>query len=114
MFNAIKNKKNVHFSNTDILRFLRLKPDNSIDKYNLSDIFESLDIDETNTIFVEILRTATNNARLIFWNNLVERDVPFELKSNFEKYTELQKRLSSLDKIFFYERFFTYKITKWT
>ena len=109
-FNNIKKKKNTYFSSTDILSFLKSKPDNSINKYNLSDIFESLNIEETNIIFTEILRTATNNARLIFWNNLVERNIPNKLKSNFVNDIDLQKKLSSLDKVFFYEKFYIYKI----
>ena len=112
VFQNLKNKKNVIFSNSDILSFLKSKQNNSINKFNLSDVFESLNIKETEQIFAEILRTATNNARIIFWNNLVERNIPKNINSNFKNIIDLQKKLSSEDKVFFYEKFFIYEILK--
>lgn len=110
IFESLKNKQKIKFTNTDILSFLKSMPDNSINKYNLSDVFESMNNDETEAVFKEILRTASNNARIIFWNNLVERDVPTNLKSNFKQDIDLQNKLASLEKVFFYNRFFIYKI----
>lgn len=95
---------------TDMLSFLKGLPDASIDKYNLSDIFEPLDVETTNQIFIEILRTAKPNARLIFWNNLVHRDIPQNLKQYFHQDTEIEARLREKDRVFFYERFYVYEL----
>jgi S-adenosylmethionine:diacylglycerol 3-amino-3-carboxypropyl transferase len=112
VFQIIKNKQEINLLNSDILTYLKTMPDNSFNKFNLSDVFESMNNNETEAVFKEILRTATNNARIIFWNNLVERDIPTNLKPNFEQDIELQNKLSSLEKVFFYNRFFIYKISK--
>ncbi len=101
---------NLSIYNADILSFLRGMPDASIDKYNLSDIFEPLDIATTNQIFNEILRTAKPRARIIFWNNLVHRDIPQSLKQYFYQDIETEARLREVDRVFFYERFYVYEV----
>ncbi|MBN2893310.1 MAG: DUF3419 family protein [Bacteroidales bacterium] len=111
-FNDLKIKNNLELSNSDILSFLKSKKDNSINKFNLSDIFESMNIKETNIIFNEILRTSTNNARIIFWNNLVERDIPNNIEENFIRDFELEQKLSPTEKVFFYNKFYIYKVNK--
>lgn len=97
---------------TDLLSFLKSKPDNSISKFNLSDVFEPLPVELTRAIFKELYRTASNSARIIFWNNLVVRDVPKELKSHFQQDLAQQEELEASNQVFFYEKFFIYLIKK--
>lgn len=111
-FDKLKRKNNVEFHHSDILSYFKSMPDDCFDKFNLSDVFESMNVEETNVIFEEILRVSKPNARLIFWNNLVIRDVPENLKLNFVQDIELEEKLKPSDKVFFYERFYIYKIEK--
>lgn len=112
VFETLKNSDNISIHHSDLLHFLQEKPSDSIHKYNLSDIFEPLDIATTNRIFAEIVRTAAPRARMIFWNNLVSRDVPDSLKGNFRRECQLEEELKKIDRIFFYEKFYIYTIIK--
>ena len=85
---------------------------NTFSKYNLSDIFEALNEHETNKLFHEIYRTAQPGAKLIFWNNLVKRDVPKELNEQFIQQSELENELLKKNKVFFYEKLYAYNIKK--
>lgn len=108
----IKESKNYEIRNQNIFDFLKQMPDNSISKYNLSDIFEALSISDTKKVFEEILRTAKNKARIIFWNNLVYRDIPEIYRNQFILEKKSIQRLEKIDKIFFYEKFYIYEIKK--
>lgn len=104
--------ESIKISNHDILSFLKSMPENSISKFNLSDIFEPLTQDVMNEIINEIYRVAKPNARLIFWNNLVHRDINKDKLSFFERDTKLEDELIKQDKIFLYECFYIYRIKK--
>jgi S-adenosylmethionine-diacylglycerol 3-amino-3-carboxypropyl transferase len=96
----------------DVLTFLKSMPDNSISKFNLSDIFEPVMQREMDLIIEEIYRVATSCARLIFWNNLVLRDINTDNRNRFIREVDIENELKKQDKIFFYDRFYIYKIEK--
>lgn len=98
--------------NQDLITFLRTMPERSISKFNLSDVFEPITQEEMDLIVDEIYRTATPNARLIFWNNLVHRDINSKKSHFFKQEMELENELKREDRIFFYERFYIYKVIK--
>lgn len=104
--------QNLRIENSDILSFLKTQPDESISKFNLSDIFEPIDQQTANLIFAEILRTSKSDARIIFWNNLVHRDVPDYLSKFFVRETDTENELRKNDRVFFYDKFFIYTIKK--
>lgn len=103
---------NIDIVYSDLLSFLRKMPDNSISKFNLSDIFEPLPVLLQNEIFKEIYRTSKPNAGLIFLNNLVERDIPKELKEHFVREHKPEQELIPQNHVFFYERFLIYHVHK--
>ena len=86
--------------------------DNSFNKFNLSDVFEAMSKNDSNIVFQEILRTGKNNSRIIFWNNLIKRDIPPNLQSNFIRDKEKEKELSVFEKFKYYEKFYIYKLIK--
>ena len=86
--------------------------DNSFNKFNLSDVFEAMSKIDSNIVFQEILRTGKNNSRIIFWNNLIERDIPPNLQSNFIRDKVKEKELSVFEKFKYYEKFYIYKLIK--
>jgi S-adenosylmethionine-diacylglycerol 3-amino-3-carboxypropyl transferase len=108
----ISTQNNITPVISDILSFLKSQEDNSISKFNLSDVFEPMNQEKVVEIFNEIARVATNNARLIFWNNLVKRDVPSDLSSFFHSEDSLVEDLKKQDKIFFYDHFKIYIVKK--
>jgi len=104
--------KNIKIIENNLFGFLEKMPNNSISKFNLSDIFEALSVEFSEKLFSEILRVAKNNARIIFWNNLVYRDIPENIKTNFILNKTLINKMNEKDKIFFYEKFYIYEINK--
>lgn len=104
--------ENIKITTLDVLSFLQSMPENSISKFNLSDIFEPLTQDMMDEIINEIYRVAKTNARLIFWNNLVHRDINKDKLNFFERDTKLEDELIKQDKIFLYECFYIYRIKK--
>lgn len=96
----------------DVLSFLHTMPDNSISKFNLSDIFEALPQAEMDDIMEAVYRVATSGARIIYWNNLVLRDINENKRNGFTRDYVLEDELIKLDKIFFYDCFYIYKIEK--
>ena len=102
----------IHIYHSDLLEFLKNKEDSSYSKFNLSDIFEVYDQEKTALIFREILRVSEKGAKLIFWNNLVKRDLPKEMTDHFQRQKELEDKLIINDRVFFYSAFRIYKVLK--
>jgi len=111
-YESIRERNNISIVTSDILSYLNFQPNNSISKFNLSDIFESMSQERTDTIFKEIYRTATDGARVIFWNNLVKREIPENYKPYFISENDLIEKLKQQDKVFFYDHFKIYTIKK--
>jgi len=103
---------NIMIDTGNLLKVLTTKPDNYYTKYNLSDVFEPLSIEETNEIFREIVRTGKDNAIIIFWNNLVPRDIPNHLLQHFIRKNSLENELKINEKVFFYDCFKIYQLQK--
>jgi len=112
VFEKFRETINIQIVHSDILSFLKTMPNSSISKFNLSDVFEPLDNDSTNHIFDEIYRVSKPNARIVFWNNLVFRDVPQGLAHCFEREVKLEEELKVIDRVFFYEKFYIYRVVK--
>jgi S-adenosylmethionine-diacylglycerol 3-amino-3-carboxypropyl transferase len=93
----------------NIKDFLVTQPNNSIAAYNLSDIFESLTLEDTNEVFKELERVSTPQAQIVYWNNLVPRKAPVELK-NIKEEVALEEILQKKDRVFFYGGLFVYTI----
>ncbi len=108
----IKLFANYEIVQNNLLDFLKQMPENSISKFNLSDIFEALPIEVSDRLFSEIFRTAKHNSLIIFWNNLVYRNIPDILTKYFIFEENAIEDLKPIDKIFFYEKFYIYKIIK--
>ena len=109
--NNLKGERIVNKINKKILPF-KTNDRSLINKFNLSDVFEAMSKNDSNIVFQEILRTGKNNSRIIFWNNLIKRDIPANLRSNFIRYKEKEKELSVFEKFKYYEKFYIYKLIK--
>lgn len=75
------------------------------DGFNLSDIFEYLDVDTCERIYGALLDTARPGARLAYWNMLVPRRCPERLAGRVRSLAALADDLFLKDKAFFYSAF---------
>lgn len=96
----------------NILTYLRTVSDNTLTKFNLSDIFEALSLEENNKIWDEIIRTAKSEARVVYWNNLVKRTYPEYLSKHIKSDEILQDELRKQDRVYFYDKVYTHTIIK--
>ena len=73
------------------------------DVFNLSDIFEYMSIRQTEDAFFVLEKSSCDNARIAFWNMMVDRYIPENSSFSFD--SVLSKKLFRKDKAFFYKRF---------
>ena len=91
-----------------------------INKFNLSDIFEYMSLENYRKLMKKIYDNADNNAILAYWNLIVERNSSKlesvegeeDIKNKFHRLKELDKRLHKKDKTFFYTDFVVEKVIK--
>jgi len=96
----------------DLTNYLKSMPNESFSKFNLSDVFEPLSLEQNDILWKEIVRTAKNGARVAYWNNLVTRAFSQQSSTNVKDEAELASRLHSMDRIFFYGNFHVNTILK--
>jgi S-adenosylmethionine-diacylglycerol 3-amino-3-carboxypropyl transferase len=77
----------------------------SVDRFNLSDVFEYLSETESDQLFERLAVTARPNGRLAYWNMLAPRGRPASLAGRLRPLDRLGEDLLMEDKAFFYSRF---------
>ncbi len=75
------------------------------DAYNLSDIFEYMSEENTETILNNIHQHSNSGARIAYWNMLAPRSRPDSLASKINSLKDLGEMLFKQDKAFFYSAF---------
>ncbi|KPA14012.1 S-adenosylmethionine:diacylglycerol 3-amino-3-carboxypropyl transferase [Candidatus Magnetomorum sp. HK-1] len=80
-----------------------MKDDIKFDAFNLSDIFEYMNMSEFREELSNIISLATKNARIAYWNMLSDRIIPDDIPITID--SELSERLFYQDKAWFYKRF---------
>ena len=75
------------------------------DGFNLSDIFEYMDETVFAAVYASIIKAANPEARLVYWNMMVPRRVPFELATSVTTLTAEEVEGKRNDKAFFYSDF---------
>ena len=79
--------------------------ENSIERFNLSDIFEYMSEEKSNEVLESILKAARPGARLAYWNMLAPRSCPQDWSDRVTKLEDLGSELLLQDKAFFYSAF---------
>ncbi|MBW1877779.1 MAG: DUF3419 family protein [Deltaproteobacteria bacterium] len=92
----------VHASLEDHLEGL---PEDTYDGFNLSDIFEYLTEDHTETLLAALARAGRSGARLAYWNLFVPRSRPASLSDRLHPLADLAATLISQDRAFVYGAF---------
>jgi S-adenosylmethionine-diacylglycerol 3-amino-3-carboxypropyl transferase len=85
--------------------FLASREPRSVDRFNLSDIFEYMSPQNYQGLLEQIIAGARPHGRLAYWNMLVPRSRPASLADRLQPLTDLAARLHLQDKAFFYSRF---------
>ena len=80
------------------------------DAYNLSDIFEYMSEENTESLLGEIHSHSAPSARLAYWNMLAPRSRPESLATKIKPLSDLSKQLFNEDKAFFYSAFIVEEI----
>ncbi|MGD9173887.1 MAG: DUF3419 family protein [Desulfobacterales bacterium] len=77
----------------------------SIDRYNLSDIFEYMSLDSYHHVLERLIACGHSGTRLAYWNLLVPRRRPEYLAAQLKSLSSLADALYRSDKTFFYSAF---------
>lgn len=83
----------------------RLHLSKGFDAFNLSDIFEYLDVETASSLYGDLVELANPGARLAYWNTLVPRGRPAHLADRVQPLDELSAELLERDLAFFYGEF---------
>jgi S-adenosylmethionine-diacylglycerol 3-amino-3-carboxypropyl transferase len=102
-FNTIRdNIHRIEWHCLSLEEFLQRADDTSIDRYNLSDLFEYVSPAAYEAMLEEIVRTGRQGARAVYWNMLVPRQRPEAMADRLESLHGLAARLHMVDRAFFY------------
>jgi S-adenosylmethionine-diacylglycerol 3-amino-3-carboxypropyl transferase len=77
----------------------------SFDRYNLSDVFEYMSIENYHRLLASMVAAARPGARLAYWNMLAPRRRPDHLAARLVPLDALAGRLHAQDRAFFYSAF---------
>ena len=75
---------------------------NAVDRFNLSDIFEYMSIDNYELLLEALLKSGRPGGRLLYWNMLAPRSRPERMAGQLRPLTKLAAQLHLQDKAFFY------------
>ncbi len=105
-FDAIrKNLDRLELRQQSLEQFLADQPANTIDRFNLSDVFEYVSPERYHGLLQELVRVSRNGARLAYWNLLAERRRPASMANEIRPLSDLAQQLFQQDKAFFYQDF---------
>lgn len=111
-FHAIKNKLDrLNVKTQNVLEYLDQAPDNSIDRFSLSDIASYMDQASFKQMVKNIYRTARPGARFCIRQFSSDHKIPSEFENRFAREHDLEKKLEKEDNCFVY-RFMVGNIRK--
>lgn len=84
--------------------YLERTPERRISRFNLSDIFEYMSDDATQTLLTHLARVGRPGGRLVYWNMLAPRSRGENIAHLLKPLTEEAERLHQQDPAFFYSR----------
>jgi S-adenosylmethionine-diacylglycerol 3-amino-3-carboxypropyl transferase len=85
--------------------YIAAAPDASIDRYNLSDIFDYISPEASDQLFANIVRCGRPGGRMAYWNTEAPRRSPASLAQRVRRLDELSRNLHNQTKTFFYSAF---------
>jgi S-adenosylmethionine-diacylglycerol 3-amino-3-carboxypropyl transferase len=100
-----KNIEKLEWRRQSVEDFLTTQDAASIDRYNLSDIFEYMSPDNYQRLLERLIACGHSGTRLAYWNLLVPRQRPDYLADQLKSLSSLADELHLRDKTFFYSAF---------
>lgn len=79
--------------------------DHTIDRFNLSDMFEYMSMENYQRVLTRAVAAARPGARLAYWNMLAPRRRPDSMAAELVPQSDLAARLHRADRAFFYSAF---------
>ena len=102
----------IQFSTAEAQAWLDTMPDASIDCFAMSNICELMSEKDTRRLFTSVSRTASENARVIFRNLMIPREVPEDLQKVIVKDEILSRNIQFNDRSFVYGKVAAYSVVK--
>ena len=99
------NLSRLEYSQTSLEAKLGELGPNSVDRFNLSDIFEYMSLANSDALLGKLAEVGRPGGRLAYWNLLAARQRPESLAHVLRPLTAEAKRLFAQDKAFFYGAF---------
>jgi S-adenosylmethionine-diacylglycerol 3-amino-3-carboxypropyl transferase len=94
------------------LEYLRSLPGNTISKFNFTNIFEWMSIEEFTILLLETLRSAKDGAVITYRNHLVTRNRPEMFADQIIPDMKLSLELRKRDRSFIYKAYVVERIKK--
>jgi S-adenosylmethionine-diacylglycerol 3-amino-3-carboxypropyl transferase len=111
-FDAIRSALDrLEWRRQTLAEFLQSCKPGSIDRFNLSDIFEYMAPVEYEHDLELVLDAAAPGARMVYWNMLVPRSRPDRLSDRVRPLTDIAQKLHARDKAFFYSTLVIEEVT---
>ena len=105
-FDAIRaNLDRLEIRQQSLEHFLATQPANTIDRFNLSDVFEYVSPQNYHGMLQELVRVSRPEARMAYWNLLAERRRPSFMSNEIRPLHDLAASYYQQDKAFFYQAF---------
>ncbi|MBL8204104.1 MAG: DUF3419 family protein [Blastocatellia bacterium] len=105
-FNAIRlNLERLELRQQSLEQFLAAQPAHTIDRFNLSDVFEYVSRQRYHGLLQELVRVSRSCARMAYWNLLAERRRPASIAGDINSLDDLAQPLFREDQAFFYQNF---------
>lgn len=104
-FEAIRNNLDkLEWQQSSLEAYLRTAPHQSIDGFNLSDVFEYTAPEKYHELLRRLINCGSSGARLVYWNMLAPRTRPPALADFLHSHDERARSLFCEDKAFFYSK----------
>ncbi|MGV8073459.1 MAG: DUF3419 family protein [Syntrophobacteraceae bacterium] len=105
-FDSIReNLDRIEWHCRPVEKFLEREGEKSFDRFNLSDIFEYMSMENYHLLLERLTRAGRPGGRLAYWNMLAPRRRPESMADRLRPLDNLAERLHSEDKAFFYSAF---------
>ena len=99
-----KNIDRIKIETGDVFSILKKQKSNSIDKFNLSNVLDWVSLKDFQEALNELTRVSKPNGRFCYYNTLMKRYIPNNIK-NIKPNKTLSKKLLRNDRSFLYKNF---------
>ena len=103
-FDSIRsNLDRLEIRQQSLEEFLAGSQSHTIDRFNLSNIFEYVSLPGYHELLHELVRASRDEARMVYWNLFAERRRPASMADEIKPLENLATKLFTQDKAFFYQ-----------